>query len=114
MAAFPVRGIPSCYCGQLGDDRVQLKDPVAHQPVPCRCKPPVSIAAGKAGKKKYPDPEECMQCGTTRTSQWRDGPYGRKTLCDACGAKRRRAIKKQQQDKNAREPLWDKPVVFLE
>jgi hypothetical protein len=61
--------------------------------------PPVSIAAGKTGK--HPDPKACMQCGTTRTPQWRKGPYGPKTLCNACGAKRVRAIKAQQQGKNA-------------
>jgi hypothetical protein len=41
----------------------------------------------------------CMQCGTTRTPQWREGPYGPKTLCNACGVKRVRAIKAQQQSK---------------
>jgi hypothetical protein len=57
--------------------------------------PPVSIAAGKT--RKYPDPKACMQCGTTRTPVWREGPYGLKTLCNACGVKRVRAIKAQQQ-----------------
>lgn len=42
----------------------------------------------------------CMQCGTTRTPQWREGPYGPKTLCNACGVKRVRAIKAQQQGKS--------------
>jgi hypothetical protein len=42
----------------------------------------------------------CMLCGTTRTPLWREGPYGPKTLCNACGLKRVRAIKAQQQDKN--------------
>lgn len=43
----------------------------------------------------------CMQCGTTRTPQWREGPYGPKTLCNACGVKRVRAMKAAQQGKNA-------------
>ena len=29
----------------------------------------------------------CTQCGTTRTPQWREGPLGAKTLCNACGVK---------------------------
>jgi hypothetical protein len=31
--------------------------------------------AGSDGKIKA-----CLQCGTTRTPQWREGPYGPKTL----------------------------------
>lgn len=38
------------------------------------------LAAAGAGKIKM-----CMQCGTTRTPQWREGPMGPKTLCNACG-----------------------------
>lgn len=47
----------------------------------------------------------CMQCGTTRTPQWREGPYGPKTLCNACGVKRVRAIKAQQQGKHPSAPV---------
>lgn len=35
----------------------------------------------------------CMQCGATKTPQWREGPLGPKTLCNACGVKRVRALK---------------------
>jgi hypothetical protein len=30
----------------------------------------------------------CVQCGKIKTPQWRAGPKGPKTLCNACGAKR--------------------------
>ncbi len=39
----------------------------------------------------------CSQCGTTRTPQWREGPLGPKTLCNACGVKRVRALKAIQE-----------------
>lgn len=39
-----------------------------------------AAAAAAAGKVKM-----CMQCGTTKTPQWREGPLGPKTLCNACG-----------------------------
>lgn len=35
----------------------------------------------------YGGPKSCTQCGTTRTPQWREGPCGPKTLCNACGVK---------------------------
>jgi hypothetical protein len=35
----------------------------------------------------YGGPKACTQCGTTRTPQWREGPCGPKTLCNACGVK---------------------------
>ncbi|OMO91521.1 Zinc finger, GATA-type [Corchorus olitorius] len=32
---------------------------------------------------------KCMHCGVTETPQWRQGPMGRKTLCNACGVRYR-------------------------
>ncbi|KMT08266.1 hypothetical protein BVRB_6g141930 [Beta vulgaris subsp. vulgaris] len=32
-----------------------------------------------------PAAKKCMHCGTTETPQWRTGPMGRKTVCNACG-----------------------------
>ncbi|GLU08756.1 hypothetical protein SLE2022_256470 [Rubroshorea leprosula] len=31
----------------------------------------------------------CLHCGATRTPQWREGPLGPKTLCNACGVRYR-------------------------
>ncbi|KAJ9513724.1 hypothetical protein QJQ45_015474 [Haematococcus lacustris] len=33
----------------------------------------------------------CLQCGVTTTPQWREGPMGPKTLCNACGVRYGRA-----------------------
>ncbi|KAK4480163.1 hypothetical protein RD792_013225 [Penstemon davidsonii] len=51
---------------------------------------PVSVL--EKGKNKSCDTDEktiirkcCTHCGETRTSQWRMGPSGPKTLCNACG-----------------------------
>ncbi|XP_043707441.1 GATA transcription factor 1-like [Telopea speciosissima] len=30
---------------------------------------------------------KCLHCGTEKTPQWRAGPYGPKTLCNACGVR---------------------------
>jgi hypothetical protein len=42
------------------------------------------------GRKKNLDnaqPWRCMHCQTQRTPQWRTGPMGPKTLCNACGVR---------------------------
>ncbi|KAE8788051.1 GATA transcription factor 11 [Hordeum vulgare] len=31
----------------------------------------------------------CWHCGTAKTLQWREGPEGRKMLCNACGVRYR-------------------------
>ncbi|GLC33194.1 hypothetical protein PLESTB_000360600 [Pleodorina starrii] len=38
----------------------------------------------------------CVECGATSTPQWREGPKGPKTLCNACGVRRQRLLRKQQ------------------
>lgn len=38
----------------------------------------------------------CTKCGATKTPQWREGPYGPKTLCNACGVKRTRKLRAEQ------------------
>ena len=30
---------------------------------------------------------QCVHCGVTKTPQWRAGPLGQKTLCNACGVR---------------------------
>lgn len=32
-------------------------------------------------------PKKCMHCEVTKTPQWREGPMGPKTLCNACGVR---------------------------
>ncbi|XP_057806893.1 GATA transcription factor 5-like [Salvia miltiorrhiza] len=45
--------------------------------------------AAKKQKKKPADgqPRRCSHCGVTKTPQWRAGPLGSKTLCNACGVR---------------------------
>ncbi|KAG0492178.1 hypothetical protein HPP92_005289 [Vanilla planifolia] len=48
--------------------------------------------AKKAAKKKDPSPmvsdgRKCLHCATDKTPQWRTGPMGPKTLCNACGVR---------------------------
>ncbi len=38
--------------------------------------------------------EFCFHCGETETPEWRKGPYGTRTLCNACGLFYRKVTKK--------------------
>eukprot|EP00210_Caulerpa_lentillifera_P004077 g3890.t1 len=39
-----------------------------------------------------PTQRRCMICGVLKTPQWRAGPSGQKTLCNACGVKAARGV----------------------
>jgi hypothetical protein len=58
-----------------------------------------------------PGPKACAQCGTTRTPQWREGPEGPKTLCNACGVKRVRQMRTTL-DGNKRRMAGKSPSSF--
>ncbi|KAF3989172.1 hypothetical protein FT663_03619 [Candidozyma haemuli var. vulneris] len=43
-----------------------------------------STVAKRRGRKKKPE-AYCHQCGSTSTPEWRRGPSGSRSLCNACG-----------------------------
>lgn len=45
-------------------------------------------------KKRIPSPANCSHCGSRSTPEWRRGPAGDKTLCNACGLFYSKLIKK--------------------
>ncbi|MBA0869484.1 hypothetical protein Goshw_028608 [Gossypium schwendimanii] len=62
--------------------------------------PPLTNQTGKKPAKKTsskkkdggevatnPDGRKCLHCATDKTPQWRTGPMGPKTLCNACGVR---------------------------
>ncbi|TVU51031.1 hypothetical protein EJB05_02435, partial [Eragrostis curvula] len=53
--------------------------------------PAVYLVKKKKPSKKKCRPrntgQKCLHCGTTSTPQWREGPMGRHTLCNACGVR---------------------------
>ncbi|GAX83194.1 hypothetical protein CEUSTIGMA_g10620.t1 [Chlamydomonas eustigma] len=44
-----------------------------------------------AANKRKATGRVCVECGATSTPQWREGPAGPKTLCNACGVRHVRA-----------------------
>lgn len=43
--------------------------------------------AAEAGASPAQPPRRCSHCGVQKTPQWRTGPLGAKTLCNACGVR---------------------------
>jgi len=41
--------------------------------------------------------QTCKMCGTNKTPEWRKDETGEKTLCNACGLRFRKQLKKQQE-----------------
>lgn len=67
-----------------------------------RNRPPAvpARAPGSAPPKKSKGRQACVQCFTMSTPQWREGPQGARTLCNACGVRYRKQLnlaKKLQQ-----------------
>ncbi|RLM75677.1 GATA transcription factor 6-like [Panicum miliaceum] len=48
---------------------------------------PPNSAAGAAAPQPAPGDRRCSHCGVQKTPQWRAGPKGAKTLCNACGVR---------------------------
>ncbi|GLJ53145.1 hypothetical protein SUGI_1132590 [Cryptomeria japonica] len=52
------------------------------------CQSTLKFSAQKKGKKKEVNEARiCLHCGVNKTPQWRCGPLGPKTLCNACGVR---------------------------
>jgi len=52
-------------------------------------------ASDKRKKIKLPDEYVCTDCGTLDSPEWRKGPSGPKTLCNACGLRWAKKEKKR-------------------
>lgn len=46
---------------------------------------------------------ECFGCGTTDTPEWRKGPIGPRTLCNACGLVYAKIVRRDKEEKNKPE-----------
>ncbi|USP79143.1 hypothetical protein yc1106_06417 [Curvularia clavata] len=58
-------------------------------------------SSDKKKKLKIADEYVCTDCGTLDSPEWRKGPNGPKTLCNACGLRWAKKEKKRQQGPNA-------------
>ncbi|KAL2332032.1 hypothetical protein Fmac_019613 [Flemingia macrophylla] len=51
--------------------------------------PPDDVEMMRSSSLESAAPRKCMHCEVTKTPQWREGPMGPKTLCNACGVRYR-------------------------
>lgn len=47
----------------------------------------LDLSSPHQGVKARGKGQQCVECGATQTPQWREGPAGPKTLCNACGVR---------------------------
>jgi hypothetical protein len=60
------------------------KDPAPHKAQPPSVTAPVQPSGGGSASAEG---RRCLHCETDKTPQWRTGPMGPKTLCNACGVR---------------------------
>ena len=53
------------------------------------------LTSAPAAKAQAQPAHQCVRCGTTTTPLWRAGPKGPKTLCNACGVRHMKAMRKK-------------------
>ncbi|PWZ01774.1 hypothetical protein BCV70DRAFT_51038 [Testicularia cyperi] len=54
-------------------------------------------------RSRAPAPGSCQACGTSETPEWRRGPDGARTLCNACGLHYAKLVRKRQQQEGGPE-----------
>ena len=55
-------------------------------------------------RSRAPAPGSCQACGTSETPEWRRGPDGARTLCNACGLHYAKLVRKRMQQEGGEEP----------
>lgn len=91
------RGPPCNWASRLlvlspttsSSDPTELVIPTTTLPAPAAVKKAAKSAPRKkdGGDGSSGDGRKCLHCATDKTPQWRTGPMGPKTLCNACGVR---------------------------
>ncbi|KAF9028620.1 hypothetical protein BGZ52_009576 [Haplosporangium bisporale] len=63
----------------------------------------------KRAKRTHP-PGRCMSCDSSDTPEWRRGPDGARTLCNACGLHYAKLLKRQNREHKAKQ---DQQLQFI-
>ena len=92
---YPVYHLP------VGSVGMQLSEAVFHSSNKPYALMPIVIVTDKTA-------HTCQRCGATETPEWRRGPNGLRTLCNACGLFHAKLVKKKGADLAAAEVLNNK------
>ncbi|RIA81527.1 hypothetical protein C1645_810010 [Glomus cerebriforme] len=80
------------------DNLLSTQISAQHEPAP-QPSTTATTSSSRPRKKKKPKVEEeeyvCTDCGTVESPEWRKGPLGPKTLCNACGLRWAKKAKRQ-------------------
>ncbi|KZS94440.1 hypothetical protein SISNIDRAFT_453352 [Sistotremastrum niveocremeum HHB9708] len=77
----------------------KLKIPGPREPSDTSPGPGAGLASGKRHQKEERrEGQSCKVCGATQTPEWRRGPLGPRTLCNACGLVYAKILKKRNRD----------------
>ncbi len=71
-------------------------------------------STGKRSKPRKPRNLVCSQCGTSSTPEWRKGPTGEHSLCNACGLMYAKRLKKERLEQGMELPPPRKKKEKLE
>jgi hypothetical protein len=81
MAISPAESSVSAQAAFPAKKPSKKKDPAPHQ-----AQPPAAAQTFGGGSASA-EGRRCLHCETDKTPQWRTGPMGPKTLCNACGVR---------------------------
>jgi hypothetical protein len=82
LGELPPRSSKKSKHGKNGGKPKKRGRKPKHHPVP-----PQFAAGAAAASAPAPGDRRCSHCGVNKTPQWRAGPEGAKTLCNACGVR---------------------------
>lgn len=73
-----------------------------------------SIPPKRVRKRKDEAEQSCLSCSATETPEWRKGPTGPRTLCNACGLLFAKQCRKKELDAQARgeRPKGSRPLAI--
>lgn len=70
---------------------------------------PSSPPQGRRGRDVRAEGQVCKGCDATSTPEWRRGPLGPRTLCNACGLVYAKMLKRRSREANAAKSGAHKP-----